>query len=98
MIFMLRVLGRSETKTIRFGRYAEPRPDITARASTSVVSAREVSPEAGTTAQMMAEPLIGSGTATAAVSLTSPVARSRASISAGPVRLPAILIVSSERP
>src|SRR5262249_56134136 len=48
--------------------------------------------------QTSASPLIGSGTPTAAASLTDGWQARIDSTSAGPRRLPAILIVSSERP
>ena len=55
-------------------------------------------PGFGTHTQTTAVPLIGSGMPTTAASSSSPVPISSASISDGPVRLPAIFSVSSLRP
>ena len=57
------------------------------------------SPPGLATAKMTTDwPLTGSGTPTAAASATCVPSRAAASTSAGPTRLPATLMVSSDRP
>src|SRR5919109_1153390 len=97
-ILALRVRGRSPTKRTASGLSALP----SARTMASAISARKASPSSKpgrtTTKTTTASPLISCGTPTAAAAATAGWARAAASTSAGPRRLPATLMVSSERP
>ena len=98
MIFMLRVFGRSATRITAFGRNGTPRPCTTAFDSSASRAASAGTPGLVAQTTTSAEPATGSGTAMAAASTSLPVPISSVSISAGPVRLPANFITSSERP
>src|SRR6266480_6053393 len=96
--FAFRVFGMSPTKITSRGAKALPRSCATLFFNSV---ARALSPLAfffNTQKQTNASPLMESGTPTAAASLTSGCATRTDSTSAGPTRLPASLIVSSERP
>src|SRR5206468_12458603 len=94
-IFALRVLGSSRTNTIRAGAKDFPRWSATTRRSSS---ASPGSFGLSTTKHHTCSPFIGSGTPTAADSATEGCDEIADSTSAGPIRLPAMLRVSSERP
>ena len=99
MIFMLAGLRQvlHEDDGLR-PRKELPSPAATACFNSCTTSGVGTTPRAGTQTQTTAEPLTGSGTPITAASATFPVASRRASISAGPVRLPEILRASLDRP
>ena len=90
-----RVLGKSFTNLIDWGRTDFPNASTTRslRAVSSLGPSAEV-----TQKHTIACPLTGSGMPMAAAADTPECSTSMDSISAGPIRLPATLIVSSERP
>src|SRR3954447_22627180 len=97
-IFALRVFGSAETNTIRSGLNALPSSSVTAR---EISSAHAGVPSlSGRSTQKIhaTSPLTSCGTPIAAASATAWCATAADSSSAGPMRLPAMLSVSSERP
>ena len=98
MIFRLRVRGRSSTNSTVSGRY-DVLMSVTIADESSVASFESPStPGIGTQAQTIADPFTGCGMPNTAASASLPVAIRMPSSSAGPVRLPEILMVTSERP
>jgi hypothetical protein len=98
MTLALRVLGRSRTNSMAFGLSGLPSRSMTSVVSRVVSSLSGGCPGLKTTKQTSACPFISSGTPIAAASSTAGSSTSTDSTSAGPSLLPAILIVSSERP
>src|SRR5436309_15879091 len=94
-IFAERVFGSASTSTTREG--LNGRPSSLATSSDSSPASSGSAPGA-TTKHHTASPFVSSGTPTTADSATSGWLTSTDSTSAGPSRLPATLIVSSERP
>ncbi len=80
------------------GFIARPRAASSAFSIAARTSAASASGAAGTTMITSDEPLMASGTPIAAASRTPAQVSTTSSISAGPKRLPATLMVSSERP
>src|SRR5205814_2588113 len=95
-IFAERVFGSASTNTTREGLNGRPSSWATSSRSSSAVSWPPL-PET-TQKHQIASPLVLSGTPTTADSATAGCDTSTDSTSAGPSRLPATLIVSSERP
>src|SRR5438874_2443674 len=95
-ILALRVRGRSGTKYTAFGRIGLPIAEAIRSRSSSASRWLGSLPLRSTTKQMSDSPLISSGTPTAADSATAACRVRTDSTSAGPSRLPATLMVSSE--
>src|ERR687884_919868 len=93
-----RVLGSASTSTTRGGLNGRPSSRATSSASSLASSPSAPAGAGATTKHQTASPLVSSGTPTTAASLTASWPTSTDSTSAGPRRLPATLIVSSERP
>ena len=96
MILLLRVRGNSGTKWTPAGRSGLP--SWAATVSATVVPEVAAGSCAGTAKTTTDSPLISSGTPMAAASATAGCVTAADSTSAGPIRLPAIKSVSSERP
>src|SRR4051812_38066338 len=91
-----RVFGSASTNTIREG--LKGRPSSLATSSPSAAATSSPAPSPSTQKHQIASPLVSCGTPTTADSVTAGCETSTDSTSAGPSRLPATLIVSSERP
>src|SRR5439155_25671457 len=98
MTFAFLVLGKSRTNLTSRGANDLPKARLTRSFSALRSASSGACPGLSTQKQTSDSPLISSGTPTAAASLTAGCPTSVDSTSAGPTRLPAILIVSSERP
>ncbi len=95
--FAFRVFGMSPTKMISRGASALPRSRATFFFNSAASATSPFASFFKTQKQTSASPLMESGTPIAAASLAFGCATRTDSTSAGPTRLPAILIVSSER-
>src|SRR5215207_7428789 len=98
MTLALRVFGRSATNSLRSGRSGLPNRAATNAFSSPTSAGPGVASARSTQKQTSACPFSSSGIPIAAASTTAGCSTSTDSTSAGPTRLPAILIVSSERP